>query len=362
MATQPETINRIVHSDVRTLHAVEHIRRMRGGSQSHLMRCSDGNYYVVKFQNNPQHRRVLVNELLGTSLAACLGLPTTPIAVIDVREDLILLTPDLYIEMPLSRMPCQPGLQFGSSYIGDPHHLSMLDFASDKHILEANNLRDFAGMLVFDLWTSNTDSRQVIFRRPNAGAPHQAWMIDQGFCFNTGEWTLADTSRRSLYLPMAVYKQIVGIESFEPWLVLLESSLSERFLSDIASTIPAEWYEFDSAALRDLLERLNLRRYKVRELLYSMHEWSPKIFPNWVDCSSRLHKQKETKGEINYVAQTSSDTSAVLFPERSDSWEHAARTASKTPAHAPGRHHVRPGANKACGGGVTLSRPETRYT
>jgi len=38
---------------------------MRGGAQSHLMRCDDG-YYVVKFQNNPLHRRVLVNELLGT--------------------------------------------------------------------------------------------------------------------------------------------------------------------------------------------------------------------------------------------------------------------------------------------------------
>src|SRR5271166_5034186 len=55
------------------LRAVEQIRRMRGGAQSHLMRCSDGNYYVVKFQNNPQRRRILVNELLGTRLAARLG-------------------------------------------------------------------------------------------------------------------------------------------------------------------------------------------------------------------------------------------------------------------------------------------------
>lgn len=34
-----------------TLTAVQHIRPMRGGSQSHLMRASDGAYYVVKFQN-----------------------------------------------------------------------------------------------------------------------------------------------------------------------------------------------------------------------------------------------------------------------------------------------------------------------
>jgi len=69
------------------LRAPEQIRRMRGGAQSHLMRCSDGNYYVVKFQNNPQHRRILVNELLGTNLAKRLGLPTTPVAVVvDVSQ------------------------------------------------------------------------------------------------------------------------------------------------------------------------------------------------------------------------------------------------------------------------------------
>ena len=33
-----------------TIQAVQHIRRMRGGAQSHLMRCADGNFYVVKFQ------------------------------------------------------------------------------------------------------------------------------------------------------------------------------------------------------------------------------------------------------------------------------------------------------------------------
>ena len=46
--------------------AVQHVRRMRGGAQSHLMRCSDGHFYVVKFQNNPQHRRVLANEMFAT--------------------------------------------------------------------------------------------------------------------------------------------------------------------------------------------------------------------------------------------------------------------------------------------------------
>src|SRR5258708_25149417 len=123
-----------------TLYGVEEVRRMGGGSQSHLMRCSDGNYYVGKFQNNPQHRRILVNELLGTKLATLLGLPTTTVAIIEVGEDLIRLTPDLCIEMSWTRIPCQPGLQFGSRYPGDPHHLILLDILPDKQVLSARNL------------------------------------------------------------------------------------------------------------------------------------------------------------------------------------------------------------------------------
>jgi hypothetical protein len=74
------------------------------------MRCSDGHYYVVKFQNNPQHTRILVNEMLGTRLAARLGLPTTPVAVVEVSPELVRLTPELCVELPRARVPCTPGL------------------------------------------------------------------------------------------------------------------------------------------------------------------------------------------------------------------------------------------------------------
>jgi hypothetical protein len=94
--------------------ALEQIRRMRGGAQSHLMRCADEHHYVVKFQNNPQHPRVLVNEMLGARLAQRLGLPTTPVEITDVSEDLIRLTAELCMEMPRQRIPCRPGPQFGS--------------------------------------------------------------------------------------------------------------------------------------------------------------------------------------------------------------------------------------------------------
>src|ERR1035438_6617674 len=56
------------------LTAVRHVRKMRGGAQAHLLEADDGKWYVVKFRNNPQHRRVLVNERRSCS-AVLDGIP-----------------------------------------------------------------------------------------------------------------------------------------------------------------------------------------------------------------------------------------------------------------------------------------------
>ncbi len=70
------------------IYAVQHLRRLRGGSQSHLLRASDGASYVTKFQNNPQHIRVLANEMLATRLGLALGLPMPRVEeIVDHREE-----------------------------------------------------------------------------------------------------------------------------------------------------------------------------------------------------------------------------------------------------------------------------------
>ncbi|MGB7150336.1 MAG: HipA family kinase [Terriglobales bacterium] len=70
---------------------------MRGGAQSHFMRCADGCYYVVKFRNNPQHERVLANELLATRLARLVGLPVPAAMLVDVPQRLVDHTEELTI-------------------------------------------------------------------------------------------------------------------------------------------------------------------------------------------------------------------------------------------------------------------------
>jgi hypothetical protein len=281
------------------LFATEQIRRMRGGAQSHLMRCSDGHYYVVKFQNNPQHRWILVNELLGTRLARRLGLPTTPVEIVHVSEELIRLTPELSMEMPRSRVPCQAGLQFGSRYPGDPRRLTLHDFLPDEQLRAVENLHDFAGMLVFDKWTCNTNGRQTIFFREELRRPmplgdakeetgeqsydrdYRAAMIDQGFCFNAGEWNYPDAPLRGLYARNRVYEGVIGMESFAPWTERVEKSVTERVLAEVIREIPPEWYEDDYDAMTRLVEQLYRRRTRVPEPLLAAKNTTRQPFPNW---------------------------------------------------------------------------------
>jgi hypothetical protein len=277
------------------VQALEQIRRMRGGAQSHLMRCSDQCYYVVKFQNNPQHRRILVNELLGTRLARRLGLPTTPVAVVEVSEELIRWTHELAMELPRCRIPCRAGLQFGSRYPGDPRHVAAFDFLPDEQLRRVANLHDFAGMLVFDKWTCNTNGRQTLFFRSReaerrevrdtpreaAAEPYESVMIDQGFCFNAGEWNFPDAPLRGLYARNRVYEGVIGMASFGIWLERVEK-VNERALQEIAGEIPPEWYEDDYDALMRLCEQLLKRRTRVPDLILDAKRSSRQPFPNWM--------------------------------------------------------------------------------
>lgn len=261
------------------VRAVEQIRKMRGGSQSQLMRCSDGHYYVVKFQNNPQHDRILVNEFLGTALAGKLGLPTSPFAIVEVSQELIELTPGLSIELPRWNRRCASGLHFGSRYIGNPKdNIQNLPAIYD---MPTEILKQFAGMLLFDRWTCNADWRQLLFDKSTTTNSVLPVMIDQGFCFNERMWNFPDSAIRGVYFDWRVYGEVRGIDDFEPWLSRLESELNLDSLSEIADHIPPEWYEDDRDALSLLLEKLDGRRFLLRDALFSLNdiEWS--LFPKW---------------------------------------------------------------------------------
>jgi len=262
------------------VQAIQQIRRMRGGAQSHLMLGSDGNAYVVKFQNNPQHLRVLVNELLATKLARAIGLSVPACDVVEVSAWLIERTTELDLDFGRHRERCTPGLQFGSQLVGGlmPGHAA--DYLPEERLIEVRNLHEFAGMLVFDKWTCNSNGRQAVFHKKPREKRYSATFIDHGFCFNAGEWKFVDAPLRGVYARNAVYRSVGGWESFEPWLNRIEMLPAEK-VWEMAETIPPEWYSGEVSAIENLVERLLERRSRVRDLVTAFRESSREPFPNW---------------------------------------------------------------------------------
>jgi hypothetical protein len=261
--------------------AVQHLRKLRGGAQSHLLRASDGAAYVTKFQNNPQHVRILANEMLATRLGLALVLPMPPVAVIEVGDWLIEHTPDLRIQVGGREIPCRSGKQLASLYVGADGPGLASDYLPHELLRSVRNVTSFAAVLVLDKWTCNSDGRQAIFCRKTARSHrYSATFIDQGYCFNAGEWTFPDFPLRGVYANNCVYETVRGWEAFEPAL----SRAEQMDVSEIwrmAADIPEEWYEFDSDGLNRLIEKLYKRRAIIRDLIAAFRTSCRNPFPNW---------------------------------------------------------------------------------
>jgi hypothetical protein len=244
------------------------------------MLASDSNLYVVKFRNNPQHVRVLANELLATRLAAAIGLSVPHSQVIEVTDWLIRNTPELHMEFRGGTRPCLAGLHFASRWVGGLMPGQVVDYLPEEQLLEVRNLSEFAGILVLDKWTCNINGRQAVFHKSRRERRYQATFIDQGYCFHAGDWKFIDASLGGVFAENTVYRGVSGWESFEPWLSRIENLAPETAWT-IAETIPPEWYGGDLSALEVLLERLLARRGRVRELVGAFRESGRRPFPNW---------------------------------------------------------------------------------
>jgi hypothetical protein len=263
-----------------TTAAVKHVKRMRGGAQSHLMRCEDGHYYVVKFRNNPQHQRVLANEFLATNLARKIGLPVPVVQVVEVSSQLVAGTAALTVVLGSQQVACESGLQFGSLYAVDPAKGQVFDYLPPEALQQVRNLDTFAGILAFDKWTCNVDGRQVVFWRKLRQKKFSVAFIDQGYCFNAGEWTFTDFPLRGVFPRNEVYSGVTGWDSFEPWATRIEE-LDNQSVWEVASQIPPEWYGAAWNELERLVDELLRRRHSVRDLISAFRISPRRPFPEW---------------------------------------------------------------------------------
>jgi len=265
------------------------IRKMRGGAQAHLMEASDGHSYVVKFHNNPQHRRILVNEWIASTFLHYLGIAAPEIAMVQITESFLADAPETYIQLGRERRAVTPGWHFGSRFPGDPVRTVVYDYLPDTLLDKVENLSDFRAVLAFDKWMGNADSRQAIFFRARVLEPlgseplrlgFVAQMMDNGYVFEGPHWRFGESAIQGLYFRPLVYQTVRGLGEFEPWLDRIRN-FPEEVVDQAVKRIPPAWLEGDEDELERLLERLMKRRSRVPDLVEQCRLGPTNPFPMW---------------------------------------------------------------------------------
>jgi hypothetical protein len=274
------------------VNAHRYLRKMRGGAQAHLLEADDGNFYVVKFRNNPQHRRILINDWLGAAFLRYLRISGPETQIVNVSADFLAANPDVGITLGPNRTPATAGWHFGSKFPGNPDKTAVYDFVPDALLQKVANISEFLGVLVFDKWTGNMDARQSIFIRAKlreyapAFSDHSlkvgfiALMVDHGYIFNGPHWEYTDGVGTGLYFRPMVYTNVRSLDDFQPWLDRIVN-FPEEVVDAALREVPREWMNGDAGPLDTLLMKLMSRRSRVPELLESCRAAKVNPFPNW---------------------------------------------------------------------------------
>lgn len=265
---------------------------MRGGSQSHMVAAEDGYRYVVKVKENAQHRRILINEWVASLLLKHLDILSAEARIIEFGEDFLARYPEVSVQVAQKIRAVSPGWHFGSRVPVDPDRFAIYDFLPDALLRQVANHRDFLGVLVFDKWAANADTRQCIFfqaqvrdwiasqQRTGRRVAMVAMMMDHGYVFSGPSWRLEDSPVSGLYSRAAVYESVTSLESFQPWLDRV-LNLPPEVIDEAYRQIPEEWLDSDREELDRLLEAFWRRRKRIAHLVEDVRSGRVNPFPNW---------------------------------------------------------------------------------
>jgi len=277
------------------VEAVEVMRKMRGGAQAWLIRASDDRYYVVKFKENAQHPRILINEWITSHFLSHLQICAGHAALMRCSADWLRKAENQDLSIQIGKTVRRPsaGFHYGSRVPVNPMTSALYDYLPDALMESLENRSHFHGMLVFDQWVSNADTPQAIYFRgkPNEflqdrlSAPGKlgmlAMMIDHGYAFQGPEWELRDSPRHGVYPRPAPYAGITGWQSLDPWLTRVRC-FPETVVDEACKSMPSSWFgEGEEAQLERLLLRLLQRAKRIPDLVDACRKARPELFPLW---------------------------------------------------------------------------------
>lgn len=214
-----------------------------GCTKPYYVAC-DEDTYVVKFKENPQGVRVLVNEYVCAEIAAIIELPLPSPALIRASEEFVRNSnQELSIHLGAS---ITSGIHFGTKKVKKAYPITTSDM-----LKSAKNINIIPDIILFDQLVCNKD------RDSNGGnllfdpIKKEIVVIDHTHVFDLGSiWTSSDLDRRIGQKFTAfdssgyVYRKLVPfVKGNNPFHASLDrmARLKAPDLWNIINAIPIEW-------------------------------------------------------------------------------------------------------------------------
>jgi hypothetical protein len=233
------------------INLTRHLSATIGGSSgAQIFSDSTGQQYVVKYQENGHHIKVLSNEYIASEIAKNLEV-FTPEPFIVVIDDLLL--PSL---KPINGQSISKGPHFGSKRIEN-----LYEGPATRSLIEkCNNIDKYPAIILLDVLLYNTDRRNdgnylIVID----GNEFKFCAIDHGHCLGMN-WD-ADLLKKYVSLWSGeyleeMYETITGREDFNDVLSKIDT-LDNAFITTLVDSIPEAWLSnsVEIQALKDYLSQ-----------------------------------------------------------------------------------------------------------
>jgi hypothetical protein len=243
----------------------------QGSSGAQYMASDDGTQYVVKFKENGQGLRVLVNELVANAIALHLDLPCPKGVIAEISDELIKIANI----PPIQGRAVSSGCHFATKRIMNPY-----SNPPTQLIGQASNRNTYPGIVLFDILTFNSNRNNAgNYIVVNAGANIEFYIIDHGHCFGNPNWDVSLVQKIGTWNSQNLMNEIAEcITGNDPFRIYIQKirSISDDFINKIIDEVPAEWQllQSEKEALRSFLIG---QRDRIEEIILG----SKGRFPYW---------------------------------------------------------------------------------
>lgn len=227
------------------VQVVRFVRRFNGRSQPVLVEGIDGNFYIMKFGNNPLGPNLSFNDAAGTELYRGCHLKVPRWERLYVSKSFLDRNRGSWLNSPEGPIRPDHGLCFGTRFILQGHG-NVYEILPASYYAKIENRQSFWLAWILDVCCSSVDARKAIFLQLRAGLL-DAVFIDSGGLFGGWKGEVEPDSWASTYRDIRIYPTLQEGE-LKTLLGLLHSIDTDKVIRRIRS-LPLEW-QTESAVAR----------------------------------------------------------------------------------------------------------------